>query len=336
MNKTLIIGDVHIKTNNIPVVDTLIHKIREIALNNKPDFIVLLGDILDTFEKINTFELNKAYELIDKLRKICKVYVIIGNHDMVNCIQYLTTNHWANGLKSWENVVIIDSTYEENNFIFVPYVPNGKFIDALNELKTYDWKDAKCIFAHQEFHGCKMGAIISEDGDKWSNDYPNVISGHIHTNQQPQKNIYYPGSSNQIAYGETQENIVALVEFNNDNNEYILEEIPLGLIKKKIIYTTLDEMDIPDNINDKLKISISGEYEEFKLFKKSKKYKNLINKGANIVFKQTKKNIKLKNEKINENIGSNNFRQILENLIKDVDNKYMNEVYELVINNKNI
>jgi hypothetical protein len=62
----------------------------------------------------------------------------------------------------------------------------------------------------------------------------------------------------------------------------------------------------------------------------------MTSKGIKIVFKQTKKEIKSRNEKINENIGSNNFREILNNLIKDVDNKHMRKTYELVINNKHI
>ena len=331
----LVIGDVHIKTTNIPDIDIFIKKICNIIINEKPNFTVLLGDILDTFEKINTFELNKAIELIDKIRNSSKLYVLIGNHDMVNCLQYLTENHWANSLKSWDNVVIVDKTIEEDEFIYVPYVPNGRFIDALNEI-TYDWKNAKCIFAHQEFYGAKMGSIISEDGDKWMSDYPNVVSGHLHMNQRPQKNIYYPGSSMQVAYGETDDNIVSLLTFTNNN--FDIREIPLGMARKKIIYTTIDNVEIPDeDVNNKIKMSISGDYEEFKTFKKSKKYKQLIGKGVNVIFKPTRKEIKLKNEKIQESIdknnGSNDFKQILKESIKDIDNKYINETYELVVNN---
>jgi len=299
--------------------------------------LVVLGDILDTFEKINTFELNKAIELIDKIRNLSKVYVIIGNHDMVNCLQYLTENHWANSLKLWDNVIIVDKTIEENDFVFVPYVPNGRFIDALNEI-TYDWKNAKCIFAHQEFYGAQMGSIISEDGDRWMTNYPNVISGHLHMNQRPQKNIYYPGSSMQVAYGETDDNIVAIIRF-TDENEYDIEEIPLKMSRKKIIYTTIDNVEIPEeDINNKLKMSISGDYEEFKTFKKSKKYKQLISNGVNVVFKPTRKEVKLKNEKIQESIeknnGSNDFKQILKESLSTINNKYINETYELVVNNK--
>ena len=333
----LVIGDIHIKTVNISEIDVLITKICDIIDKKKPDFVVLLGDILDTFEKINTFELNKAYELIEKLSSKCMTYILIGNHDMVNCMQFLTENHWANGLKEWKNVKIVDKVFKYDDFMFVPYVPNGRFIDALNTTE-YEWKDMKCIFAHQEFYGSKMGAIISEDGDIWDPLYPNVISGHLHLNQRPQENIYYPGSSMQVAYGETQENVVAMIYFSEDKL-YELEEIELGLSKKKIIYTTLDDVEIPENKgNDKIKMSISGEYEEFKTFKKSKKYKELVKNGINVVFKPTRKEIKLKNEKIQENINknSNNFKEILQYSIKDIDNRYINETYELVVNNKHL
>ncbi len=56
------------------------------------------------------------------------------------------------------------------------------------------WKNVNCIFAHQEFYGCKMGAIESIEGDKWDHSFPLVISGHIHSEQRPQKIFFYPGS----------------------------------------------------------------------------------------------------------------------------------------------
>ena len=58
-----------------------------------------------------------------------------------------------------------------------------------------------------------MGAIISVEGDKWSLKFPNVISGHIHERQIPQKNIYYPGSAMQHAFGESKKNIIAHLNF---------------------------------------------------------------------------------------------------------------------------
>ena len=78
-----------------------------------------------------------------------------------------------------------------SKFLFVPYVPPGRFVEALETYKNINWKDVDCIFAHQEFYGCKMGAILSEEGDKWESKWPLVVSGHIHSRQWINKNIYY-------------------------------------------------------------------------------------------------------------------------------------------------
>ena len=53
-------------------------------------------------------------------------------------------------------------------------------------------------------------------------------------------------------------------KFDCNKDNYDLEEIPLGLSKKKIIYTTLDNIEEIPETNDKIKLSISGDYEEGK------------------------------------------------------------------------
>ena len=342
MLNILVIGDPHFKTDNVPEVELFIEKITELAKEKKPDIIIMLGDLLHEHERIHTVPLNLALKFINKLRNITKTYLLVGNHDMVSHLQFLNNNHWMNALKEWENVTVVDKAIYENilneEIIFVPYVPPGRFEEALNTL-SFDWKKASCIFAHQEFYGCKMGAIISEIGDKWNTNYPNIISGHIHSKQRPQENIYYTGSAMQNAFGESEENIIAYVKM--ENKSYEVEEIDLGLPRKKIIY--MDVKDIQNyNINnnkDKLKISISGEYEEFKSIKKTKKYKELINNGLKVTFKVKKTEKKIKNDLLNKVIEDtkdlNNFQEILKNIVDSNNNTYLTDVYEIIMNKKN-
>jgi hypothetical protein len=207
----------------------------------------------------------------------------------------------------------------------------------------YDWKKSDIIFAHQEFAGCKMGAIISVEGDKWSLEYPNVISGHIHSRQTPQKNIYYCGSAMQHAFGESEENIIPIVEF-EDSREYKLREIDLELPRKKIVYMDISNIDTYDQSSileseDTIKLSVSGVYDEFKAFKKTGKYKELIDSGVKVIFKPKK----LKKEKLvedvlqnQENHDSSDFKGILNNIISNQKNSYLVEVYELVVNNNEV
>jgi DNA repair exonuclease SbcCD nuclease subunit len=344
MSQTLVVGDQHIKLDNLHLVNKFIDQIVQVIEDKKPDFVVLLGDMLHTHERINTLALNKAYEFIDSVRKLCKTYILVGNHDHINGTQFLTTNHWLNGLKEWNNVIIVDNIFEdiikEQKFIFCPYVPAGRFIEALDS-SEYIWKDALCIFAHQEFYNCKMGSILSVEGDKWSLEYPNVISGHIHDNQLLQENIYYPGSTLEMSYGQTKENNVAFLNFSN-NKKYVLEEIQLKFPKKKIQYIDIENIDDfkPQTITegDELKLSLNGEYNEFKTFKKTKKFKELIKQGIKIIFKPKKKDIVLKSEKLTKILNDNtedlaNFSKIISEIILEEQNPYLSEVYELIFNN---
>lgn len=351
--KAMVIGDQHFKINNIPEVEEYIIKTEMLVKEKNPDFIVLLGDMLDQHEKIHTVPLNKAFEFIDRMRNIAQTFVIVGNHDLIHNRVFLESEHWLNALKEWENVVIVDNVKKininENLFIFCPYVFPGRFEEALNTLEDeeYIWKSAKCIFAHQEFAGCKMGAIISIDGDRWNEKYPHVISGHIHKNQKVKNNIYYPGSSMQVSFGETDKNIISHVTFEKDKSEYLLEEIEIDLPRKKIVYMDVDDLETYnlEKSKDKLKITISGSYEEFKTLKKTKKYKEIINDGVQIVFKSKKKEIRnmkehieeqIENQKNNFNSEGTNFRQILNESIKNEKNPYLFETFEYIVNDRNV
>ena len=273
----LAIGDPHFKVDNMIEVEKLIDSIENVAKLKKPDIIIILGDLLHTHERLHTTALNKAYDFVHRMSAISKTYILVGNHDMISNQEFLTENHWMNGMKKWNNVTIVDHVMEVNykdNFrlVLAPYVYPGRFQEALNTLDS-DWKTADLIFAHQEFYGCKMGAIISTDGDKWELNFPLVISGHIHSKQWPQSNVYYTGSSMQHAFGESEQNIIAYIT-PSTNPRWNIKEIDLMLPRKRIVYTDIEDVtntlsNLKINQVDKIKLSILGEYEQFKAFKKS-------------------------------------------------------------------
>ena len=334
MTKILAIGDLHFKTSNIPEVELFIEKILDLANKLKPDIIVVLGDILDTHEKIHAIPLNKATYFFESIKKIAYTIILVGNHDMYNNQQFLSENHWMNSFKKWDNISIIDKTveYKHNNqlFVFTPYVYPGRFIEALNTVEN--WKDARCIFAHQEFRGCKMGAITSLEGDVWDLSYPLVISGHIHSKDKLQDNIYYTGSAMQHAFGESDKNVVVDITFTD--SDFIYNEIDLNLPRKKTIYKSLKTIHefSPEISQDKIMISIEGNYEEFKSFKKSRKYKELCESGVKIKFNQNK---------LSANSGepvktSSNFKEILQSLVYTEPDNYLIAVYENIVYDRNV
>ena len=66
MTNILIIGDPHIKIDNIPEVDLFIERVTKLAKEKKPDLIVILGDIMHEHERLHTIPLNKSFEFIKK------------------------------------------------------------------------------------------------------------------------------------------------------------------------------------------------------------------------------------------------------------------------------
>ena len=85
----LFIGDPHFMVTNIPEVEIFIERITKLATDKKPDLIIIAGDLLHTHERLHTLPLNKAYEFVDKMRKITKTYVLVGNHDYIQNQQFL-------------------------------------------------------------------------------------------------------------------------------------------------------------------------------------------------------------------------------------------------------
>ena len=335
----LFIGDPHFQINNIPDIERFIPAIKNLSTDKKPDLIVIAGDLLHTHERLHTTVLNKAYELVNTLRKIAPTYVLVGNHDYISNTQFLTENHWMNGMKEWENVTIVDKVLnvKVNNetFTMVPYVYPGRFMEALSTLGDDTWTKSECIFAHQEFEGCKMGAIVSIDGDKWSLDNPLVVSGHIHSKQRPQPNVYYTGTPMQIAFGESEDNIVALFKFEK-GEELELDEIQLDLPGKKILY--MDVMDVSNFVidelsEDKVRITLSGSYEQFKAIKKTVKYRELTDSGVKIVFKVAKDDVDI-DKHDTKDISTTDFSNILLSMIVNDKNPMLLQAYDRVVNQK--
>lgn len=317
----LVIGDPHIQPNNIEEFNIIIPKIINIIKETTPDICIIAGDVLHTHEKINSFALNKAYELIQEISEIISLYILVGNHDFSSNTEFLTTNHWMNALKKWNKVHIIDTvkhiSISNHNFILSPYVYPGRFNEALDTIiPTFNWRDADCIFAHQEIKGSKMGAFESEIGDEWSDDLPPIVSGHIH-NKQELPNVYYPGSLMQHSFGDTSDNSIILLTF-GITTPYDIKHYYLDLPKKKSVYidiTKIDEYKIKET-KDHVRLCLSGDTNEFTQFKKSKKFKELTDSGIKVTFKQKKKEI-TSLEDNNTNSKITKFTDILEKLITE-------------------
>ncbi len=327
------IGDPHFKITNLKTIATYIIRVIESIHRENPAFVVILGDLLHEHEKIHTNVLNYAYDFIQQIRELVPVFVLVGNHDYINNQQFLTTNHWMNAMKEWRDVTIVDQgksySVGGTKFIFCPYVFPSRFEEALHQIDS-DWKSASMVFAHQEILGCKMGAIVSTTGDKWELDYPFLVSGHIHDKQRIQGNVFYTGSSIQHAFGESHDKTIAVCTV---GDTILVEKINLGLVSKKILYVSIDEMDTFDKLptnGDQLRLTVAGSVDEFKTFRKTKKYKELTGSGVKIVYMAKPITIIAGNSSVEDQKKS--FETILYEMIQISNSNSIRKIYEELIN----
>lgn len=281
--RILAIGDPHFMVSNLDTVKIFIKKVKKLIEEQNPDLVVVLGDLLHTHEKIHSSVLRYATRFLREISEIVPVYLIIGNHDATNNQIFLNNNHAFNSFKNWENLTVCDRVKEfigEKKLIFCPYVPPGRFREALDTFPG--WETADLIFAHQEFKGCSFNPVaVSEHGDEWSDDLPMVVSGHIHNEQWVGDNIYYPGSSMQHAFGETPNKTVIMINFSKGPK---FKKFGLGMRPKKIVYLEISELEsFKKDPNCDIKLVLKGTSEEFKTFRKSKNYHE-ITKDTKVSF----------------------------------------------------
>ena len=291
MNSTvtaLVIGDPHFKVSNTRETDLMVEAIVKVAIMRKPDIIVVLGDVLDRHESIHVSPLTRATKFLFQLMQITKTFVLIGNHDLKNNQQFLSEEHPFNSLKNWgDQITIVDTTtslsIKDQTFVFVPYVPPGRFIEALDHVSN--WKTANCIFAHQEFKGAQMGAILSEEGDEWELTLPYVVSGHIHDYQEPQMNILYTGTPIQHAFGDRHDKTISYLTYESQHIR-THERIDLRLPRKHIIKISCAEVStyIPTP-NTELKIIINGTSGELRAIRTHPNIDMWKKQGYKIIYK---------------------------------------------------
>jgi predicted phosphodiesterase len=301
MLNILCIGDPHYKVSNVKETTEFETKLYQYLANNKPDLIVCMGDVLDRHETIHVNPLERATSFLRSLTTFAQTYVLIGNHDRPNNSTFLTDEHGFNALKHWivddkhHPITVVDTViireHDEHKLVFVPYVPPGRFLEALSigfGKDIVDKPDVSALFSHQEFYGSDLGSQMkSSNGDKWHCTWPPIFNGHIHDYGQPQGNIYNVGTPFQHAFGDREDKTLSLITL-FPNGTYEHQRISLNLTKKKVI--ELHAADVPNYIPDpqyQTKIVVIGNSAELKQVAKLYQVKQLMNNGVKVVYKDS-------------------------------------------------
>lgn len=281
----LCIGDPHFKTSNKKeskeMCDEILKYVHDVQTEDtkKIKFAVILGDTLHTHERVNISCLTAACKFIEALSAMVHVYLLIGNHDRINENDFLTDVHPFYAYHSHSDITVVDKPRIDDGCLFVPYVEPGRFVEAIETKYTLDeMKECDFVFAHQEFKGCKMGAIVSEIGDEWSEEYPPVVTGHIHDYQRVGKNILYTGTPVQHSYGCKNDKTISLVRRCNDDEfyPYAEERIKLNVTRRVTVRMSYQQaIDFPHQAkSEKLlkRLVLTGSDGELKLLRSSSLY----------------------------------------------------------------
>ena len=299
--RILTLGDPHIRLNNLQDIVLLHEHMLELLQEHKPDLLVVLGDILHTHAVINSHALTVAVNFLYLLsQNVPLMMLIIGNHDRPNATDFLSDVHPFTAIHRWDNVLVVDKVVDIKlknfNIIGVPYVPAGRFEEALatNEQSPH----ADIIFCHQDFYGAKYSnEQAALDGDKVDLENTLIISGHIHAYQRLGKGIIYVGTPMQQDFGEDANKGISMFHFSHTSRSnytprgrfYWQEERFMSKIPSRVLIT-LNVNEIltyqpPDDV--RLQIDLKGTPEEFNSLQGNKYIRQLERAGVKIQYRCT-------------------------------------------------
>lgn len=286
--KCLLIGDMHIKKENVIESSIFKEEILKIIKDTKPNLVVVLGDILHSFERVNTLCLNRATDILRSIQEISDhLVIIIGNHDYINNNQFLTDMHPFNMCKLWDKTTVVDDvtvlkfnsdfklseTEEIRKFLFIPYVHVGRLEEAIKS-KGLDINDLEFngVFTHQEYDLSKMNGLSKKKGDKWILSNPICYSGHEHDYEIVQDNLRYVG-----ACIESTTRVVCLVEYLDTG--FLEKKIKLKIPERINVTLTPEELSSFQVEEDfiSLKIIVKGNHDIISKVMKLKHVKEIIN-----------------------------------------------------------
>lgn len=241
--KILFIADLHIKLGQklVPVswsLDRYTKLFDQLyAAQNNCDMLVIGGDIFDKLPDMA--ELEVYFALLYKIRKPCFIYS--GNHEAVKKNTTFLTH-----LKEVTKVInplvtILDDFYSVDNIDFIPY----------NKLKEYHPSDIDfhgdilCTHVRGEIPPHVKPEVPLSLFDRWKV----VLAGDLHSYDNSQLNILYPGSPITTSFHRTKVRTGYIVlDTETLEHQWIAFDVPQMLKKTVSAGDTLEDIETDDLI----------------------------------------------------------------------------------------
>ena len=226
--KILFTADLHIKLGqkNVPVLwaknrfHSFIAQLAE--MSKQADLLVLGGDVFDSIPK--TEELELYFELIASIQIPCLVYA--GNHEALKKDTTFLTHLKSVTNKINKLVTIIDDYYSDDVIDILPY----------NKLKEYNPRDIDfhnrilCTHVRGAIPPHVKPEVPLEIFKRWDV----VLAGDLHSYENCQENILYPGSPMTTSFHRNEVDTGAiLLDTDTLTHEWLKFDLP-QLIRKTI------------------------------------------------------------------------------------------------------
>ena len=117
--KIVVISDIHFSYR---ITNKKLNKILEHIKNEKPDYIFVAGDIVDSLDMIiKEEEKNRLINFIKDIANITKTIMILGNHDIYRSVKnknLVEHENYYNDLANIKNATLLrDNYYEDKNIL---------------------------------------------------------------------------------------------------------------------------------------------------------------------------------------------------------------------------
>ena len=191
--KLAVISDIHFNDKyNRKIFTKILNQIS----NNKPNYITIVGDILDTS---NTTNLDDLRDFLEKLSKISTTLVVLGNHDE----KAGEMHKWISEkneklikiLTSIDNLYYLnDSTYTKDNITFYGFnlsydyyeIQHETYESFVTELKNIECNINKKDYNITLFHSpINIYTYIKNNKEHNLNNSDLILSGHMHNGCLP-------------------------------------------------------------------------------------------------------------------------------------------------------
>jgi DNA repair exonuclease SbcCD nuclease subunit len=241
MSKILIVGDMHVKLDNLEDSQRLFDLIYETTKNNACS-VVFTGDLTHSHSVLRLEVANLIKQNIKKLSSITIVGILVGNHDgssphsiEINSLRLL--------LGELTGVEIFDKPKFFGNSRMLPFTANNEeFVSWCNEYPD------DVIICHQTFDGAQYENGFYAVGGVNPSLVPNplVICGHIHKETDLGR-IKYVGSPRALNANEYNES--KYIWLFDDSNLQFVDKIKTDPFVKCFYRAELNEGDSSESLD---------------------------------------------------------------------------------------